>query len=253
MCRCLGTLKNGEQKSFPVDDYSRQVFLILNRRNANKYHFAVTIPAGTENVFLAGQFYSQATTAVFRFEGGYQTPEQQTREAARQKRQSRITIIAIAVGIILAAALSYMSSQLAGKVDPKTFSYQDFSITLTEDFVQCSYDNTDVAFESDEVAVFASRDDKGYFGNISLKDYAQMAIQASGRADTQLHQEGARIWITYTARIDGMEYFYMVQFYESEDAFWLVNFATPIGFREKYENQFMKWADSVIVARTAAA
>lgn len=246
-CRLLGTLKNGEQKSFLVDEESRQVFLIFKPRTKDKLNSSVTIPAGAANVFLTGKYAMDGGAFPFRFEGVPLTPQQQERAQMQKKKQKRSTILGVILGTILGIGLVFLGGHFAGKAEAKTFIQGEFSITLNEDFEKADLGDYYAGFESDDVVVVANREDKSYFGNISLEQYAQL-VQKNDPS-LQLRRENGLICMTYTRTVDGMEYFYMLFCYESQDAFWTVNFATPVGFRKNHEKHFIEWAGTVKISQ----
>ena len=69
-CRKLGNLKNGETATFAISDRAAKVFVIADKASRNYSNDYYPIPAGTEDVTIAGKNkYSPFIGNPFRFEG----------------------------------------------------------------------------------------------------------------------------------------------------------------------------------------
>ena len=249
-CRFLDTIKNGEEKRFLIDHEARQVFLIFNIKTKDKLSSSVTIPAGDENVALVGKYRMDSGAVFFHFEGMELSPEQKARQQAQKKKNTRNMLLGALVGTLVGVAMIFLASGGFSKTPNKTFTKGDFSITLTEDFTESSLDDFYAYYQSDEVMAVVLQEDKALFGNMSLTKYADFLAEANGYDTTQKEKDGIP-YFSYTATIEGLNYYYMVFCYESENAFWAVNFGTPIGNRDDLESSFMKWAQSVQISAAA--
>ena len=69
-CRKLGTLKNGETKTFEIEDNFAKLFVIIDRFSKGYCNEFYNIPAGTEDIELSGKNEFNLTTGnAFRFDG----------------------------------------------------------------------------------------------------------------------------------------------------------------------------------------
>ena len=93
--------------------------------------------------------------------------------------------------------------------------------------------------------VFTVREAKMLFDDITLEEYGELVLTANNRIGLQMKQGEGFIWFDYTDTPDGQETYYLAVCCESEDAFWIVNFATPASNREKYKEEFLDWAGSI--------
>ncbi|MBQ6852144.1 MAG: hypothetical protein IJO04_03855 [Oscillospiraceae bacterium] len=239
-CRKLGDLKNGEQKTFQIDDRQQQLFLIVDKVSKDYCNASVTIPEGQEDVSLSGKHHFVLGSNPFQFDG--------VELSAKQRKNNRKGMaIFIGAAIVGAAIGLFLPGGFLGSdtPEPKTFSKEDFSITLTDDFAQTQQEGFFAFYESKSAAVFALREDAEIFGNITLDEYGDLVLKANNRADAKMNKGDGFLWFEYTATADGQEYYYMAVCCQSENAFWVVNFATPASNREKYATIFMQWAESI--------
>ena len=128
---------------------------------------------------------------------------------------------------------------------PKTFIKEDFQITLTDDFKESQQDGFFASYESKSVLVFTLREAAENFEDITLEEYGELILESNNRTDATMHKSNELIWFEYTDTPKNQEFYYMVFCCQSEDAFWIVNFATPATNREKYKETFLQWAASI--------
>ena len=248
-CRKLGELKNGEEKTFSVGTGAAKVFVIADKLSRNQFNDYYPLPAGEEDVRLTGknQFHPGAGNP-FRFDGV-------TDEAvlANRKKGNRSGIVVIVVAVLLGLVLGLMgpiSSRMANN-EPKTFTADGLTITLTAAFEPQEYEGFTQCYEGSGTAVMALKEEFSLisgFGDYSLEEYGLLVIESNGLEDTALKLNENVTYFTYTTDLgDGDVYFYMAAVYKGSDAFWLIQFAAPAAQQEKYESQFLEWASSVVV------
>ena len=69
-CRKLGTLKNGEEKTFLIEESEAKVFVIVDKFSKDYCNEVYTVPAGEEDVVLTGQHhFNLSNSNAFRFDG----------------------------------------------------------------------------------------------------------------------------------------------------------------------------------------
>lgn len=243
-CRKLGEIKNGETKTFPIGDGEQQVFLIVDKMSRNYCNATVTLAAGQEDVVLSGGHKFVFGTNPFCFDGVEQSEEQR----AKQKKNSRKGMAILIAAMILGGALGhFLAGGLLPEEEAKTFTEGDFRITLTDAFEPVEETGFFAAYQTNSAMVFTVREDMGYFGDISLEEYGGLVLEANGKTGMETNQEEGLLWFEYTDAPDGQEIYYVAVCCESEDAFWIVNFATPATNRDEYRETFLDWAKTIEV------
>ena len=133
----------------------------------------------------------------------------------------------------------------------KVFACEEMRITLTDDFTEEESINSYTGvFESSECAIFVLREDKYYFGDIDLDDYADMVLEANknaGREVGELHRKDGIPLFEYEFTNDstGQTFKYYTTVFESDDAFWLVQFTCYSDDYKDMLSKFHKWARSI--------
>ncbi len=259
-CRKLGTLKNGETKSFYIPEEETRVFVIADRLSKNYCNDYLVIPAGRENVILSGKnSFDPVSGSAFHFDA--QPDGERILHWTRCRNIGAAVLIAamliamlpsmIMLGLSLVALPSTgrPNIELPDYDSPKMFGRGNFYITLTDDFRQkqapyfAEYESTAVT-----VSVYkwpkVGNDIAGYE---SLEAFSQMTQELNGH-DAPLRQE-ENFWYYCTYQDDPGEtlhgYFMM---YEAEKDFYIVQFSLASGVHyTKCHSKIMQWADSVIV------
>ena len=124
------------------------------------------------------------------------------------------------------------------------------NITLSEEFKETTVKNYTVAYDSKKVAVLALKEPFTLidgFENNTLDQYADLVIQANGLSSSQKKTDNGLIWFEYD--FDNPEnkntYRYFTYVYKTNDAFWMVQFATLKSNSEKLSQEIAEWAKSV--------
>lgn len=248
-CRKLGVLKNGQQQTFLIGDEVQQIFLISGKLTRNLFYSTLMIPAGQENVALSGKHHFVLGSNPFRFDGIPPTPQQKALEKKQARKGIAILIVAVVLGWMVGG---FIGRQLFSPDKPKakTFTKEDFSITLTDEFEEATLDGFYAAYESPSAAVFTLRESKFFFGDISLEEYVQLVFKANGQIGMKANSHRNMLWFSYEKVVDGRNMYYMAFCCEGEDAFWLVQFVTPSTNKDDYTETFLKWAESIRVEAT---
>jgi hypothetical protein len=159
----------------------------------------------------------------------------------------------ITAAIVLVFALGLLGGCGLNSAAERRFTKEGFSITLTENFAEESADGYIVAYSSDRdrVVVMAQREDFALFReiglstNISLREYAQIAIDANGVNSHVEEREGV-VFFTY----DNNGYSYFATVHRAPDAYWLVQFSCLTGDFDKRFDNFVAWAKTIEVEQT---
>lgn len=249
-CRLLGTLANGEEKSFYIEENAAKVFVIADKMSRDYCYDCRNLPEGNEDIYLTGKnAFNPATGNAFRFEGG--TDEEIAKRHKESKKGGLIVLItAIVIGLtagwIIGSGVTYSKK----KATPKDFSYEEMTITLTALFKEEEVEGRTV-FTSNDVAVFVLRENF-VAGDIDLsgytvRGYAELARENNPvMADATYEETDGVPNMVYTyAGDDGKTYVYFTTFYKSSDAFWIVQYFVNESRYESRKPKFIEWAKTV--------
>lgn len=249
-CRLLGTLANGEEKSFYIEENAAKVFVIADKMSRDYCYDCRNLPEGNEDIYLTGKnAFNPATGNAFRFEGG--TDEEVAKRHKESKKGGLIVLItAIVIGLtagwIIGSGVIYSKK----KATPKDFSYEEMTITLTALFKEEEVEGRTV-FTSNDVAVFVLRENF-VAGDIDLsgytvRGYAELARENNPvMADATYEETDGVPNMVYTyAGDDGKTYVYFTTFYKSSNAFWIVQYFVNESGYESRKPKFIEWAKTV--------
>ena len=199
-CRKLGELKNGEEKTFLVDERAARVFVIADKLSKNYCNEFYPLPEGEEDVVLTGKnCFNLSAGNPFRFDGVTDEAVLQNRKKGK-KRGALIYAIAIVVGVIIGLSsnfsiLSFFESSPA----PKTFSDAGMEITLTDAFEKNdATENFDLCYQSKTVVVQMFREP--FSAAEEMKDwtpqeYAEVLIEIN-ELDAEVKTEDGLVYFS---------------------------------------------------------
>lgn len=248
-CRKLGEIKNGETQTFSIDNNAVKVFAIAGKVSRNYCYDYYPVPAGEEDVNLSGNnHFNPGAGNPFRFDGV--TDET---VLANRKKGNRVGIVifaaALVVGFLLGLANIYLRDYLDSQ--PKNFSDDGISITLTAEFEAMEYEGFTQCYEGKQAAVMALREEFSIapvLKDYSVEDYGRLVLRGNSMDEKDLVVTEDLVYFTFVRPVEnGKEYFYLAAVYRGSDAFWLIQFAAPESLREDYEPLFLQWAASVTV------
>lgn len=247
-CRKLGDIKNGERKTFQIGDEKQRVFLIVDKLSKEYCNASATIPEGQEDVELSGKHHFIFGSNPFRFDGVQLSEEQLAKQRKNNRKGTVIMVASAIVGVTIGLFLpgGFLNPDTA---EPKTFAKDDFRITLDDTFQETQLEGYFSFYESKSIIVFTLREDAEIFGDITLEEYGELVLEANNRTDATMNQSGKFIWFEYTDTPEEQEIYYISACYQSEDAYWIVSFATPATNRDNYKETLLQWAASVEVGK----
>lgn len=253
-CRLLGTLKNGEENTFSIDTAELKVFVIAGPVSKNFCNDFCRIPAGEEDVFLSGRNeFNPATGNAFRFDGVPDADALLNRQKGNQKGQT-VLIVSIIVGVVLgigvAGAIFTSVFIQALKTHPKTFTYEEMSITLTDKFKKTYLDDGTLCYDSSDISVFVLKDaDLDEYDIFTLDDYtdALMVMDFGDTPSAKIRNADGLTYIeyTYSDPENNEVYHYFAHVYQSGNDFWMLTFAIYESDLVKYQPQILDYAKSV--------
>ena len=246
-CRFLGRLKTGETQTFQVGDEAVKIYVIadkLSKEYANEYY---QLPEGTEDIVLEGQVKLSPGNNMFRFDNN-------NSEGIREKRKkgSRIGIAVLVGAVIVGVAVGRLIPDLIQKGQnntPKQFSAEGMTITLTEAFKSVQISDFTSCYESKEVLVMNMKQSFAEIPGLksmTLEEY-RTALTANVQADREMKDYGGipGFEYDYTSADQKESYHYRVYLFKTDDAFWIVEFATRQNKFSSWESRIDEWAKSV--------
>ena len=248
-CRKIGDLKNGEEKTFQIDEQEVKIYVIADKLSKDYCNEFYQLPAGQEDVFLSGKNkFNPANGNAFRFDNN-----ESEETIASRKRGARKGLLILIVAIIVGAVFGYSitSNLFLNKTpEPKDFSSNGMNITLTDEFVKTDIENYIVAYDSKNVAVFALKEAFALADGLqdyTLEQYGNLVLQNNNLSASKLQNlEGLTEFeyeFTNPDTKDTYKYFSFV--YKAADAFWLVQFATLAENVDEYSPKILEWAKTV--------
>ena len=248
LCRKLGEVGNGETVSFPIDENETKVYVIADKLSKGYCNEFMTVPAGFEDVALTGKnHYNPAAGNPFRFDGNDSADVKQNR-----KKNAGIGWIVLIASFVVGAVIGILISTglLFGDNDPKTFTQDGFSITLTEAFDLVEDDTFDICLESWDAAVLVTKDafaDYEGLEQYTLREFGEETIYLFDLQDTKLQSSGELLFFEYEGS-DGRDvYCYLAVVFKGDDGFWTVQFGCEDNDYDEYRGLFLDWATTVDV------
>ncbi len=246
-CRRLGMLTNNSEQSFEIDDRSRRLFVVQNPTSKSTYQEAYAIPEGSDDVYVSGRNYFRGLGNPFYFDNN---PDA---EVVKKRKKSIALTWAAFVGIIIFVALiGVLPTLLKGPLEPKDFTYGDFTITLTSHFKDDGVDQYESQWYYDgttSVTVFEDTFDD-LSESYTLKGYTDLMLDAL--EDIKVIQEpeiiGSRAELTYKDEQLFGDVIYYTVIIRTKDSFWVAQFIADEEDAERLMSKYEEWANSIKVS-----
>ena len=243
-CRKLGTLKNGEEKTFPISEQALKVFVIADKLSRNHCSEVMQLPAGTENISLSGKNHFNPTGGnPFYFDGVTDRVTLDNRKHTK-KSGTIIMVAALIVGLLLGIVINALEPTA-----PKTFTTAGMEITLTDDFRESKLEGFTMCYGSKDMAVYTIKEVFSLvegFGDYTVEEYCQQLLQANeldGKVQIQNH-DGLLFFECSAPGDKGTEY-HMSFFFKASDAFWSIQFAVLEEDAAQLRDTILDYAKSV--------
>lgn len=252
-CRKLGTLKNGEEKSFDIEDKAARIFVIadsLSKEYCNEFY---DLPEGQEDIFLSGKNeFNPASGNAFRFDNNPSEAALANRKQGT-RRGFVVYVAAIIVGFI-AGYLIVAGLFSAPEPQEKTFSSGGMTITLTDEFQKASLEGYSAVYNTEKIVVFTLKESFTLLEGLedyTLKQYGEVVVENNGLDQNELKTKDGLTYFEYdyTDSVTKESYHYFAYIYRSDDAFWLIQFATLKKDANTYAQQIAEYAKSVTFSK----
>lgn len=239
-CRKLGTLKNGAEENFLIDNNEAKIFVIGDKLTKDYCNDFYTIPAGEEDISLSGKnHYNLLNANAFLFDGV--NDEEVLQKRKKNKRKGIIIIIAC----IIAGVIIGLLPNLLSKPEPKVFaSKAGITITLTDEFKRNEHSVFTDVYSSSKASVSILQD-KFNGTNYSIVEYGRLYLKANNMESLPLEEIDGMTCFEVTENENGVEYTYLGFIFKDTDCFWVTLFKTYQNDYDELRPQFIDWAKSI--------
>ena len=247
-CRVLGTLKDGEEKTFEIPTEPVRIFAIPGKMTKGLSNDYIHIGPGEEDYFVTGRVrFLRNGFASFYFDGDVGSESRANRDKV-VKRGWIVNVCGFVIGFALAFGLAFGLGNTG-----KTFSEDGLSINLPYGFYEQNQLFYTACYASDDAVVitlkepFYSIKGAGYSPeSMTPSDYARI-VKNNNNLSTPIQTKDGLSYFEWTAKhpSQNVDFSYMGVAFKSDDAFWLVQFGTYSYLYDGYKDDFFKWAKSV--------
>ena len=253
-CSLLGSLKNGEEKSFEIDEQAAKIYVIGDKlmRNHNEYY---QIYPGYADVYISGKnYYNPNMGNPFQFDNNENSVTMQTRKRLKRKGIRRFFLF-ILIGVLLGIPIGLIKGGVIrlSPPEPEIFSTQGISITLSDEFIDVTLANEDyfdVMYSSRDVAVLMHRFEFSQMEEPEAVSMEDFLLSIDFGPEIELfgpYTNGDLYWFEYELFNPNIneDFFFATFYYKGYDSFWEVQFGLPARLAEEYSELIFQWAGSV--------
>lgn len=155
---------------------------------------------------------------------------------------------------LITFAFMLFSFAACNNITDEVFEKDNFSITLTSEFMEKEYENYFVSYDSKNILVAVIKEPFSAlegFENYTLAQYADLMKLNCTKDNITPSDVTEKDGVTYFEysffNKDGNSFKYFTAIYKGDDAFWTVQFATPLSDYEGFKIQILEFAKSVKV------
>lgn len=258
----IGTLKNGEEQSFEIENSACKIAVIAGKMSKDYCSDIYPLEEGEEDVYLSGKAdYDPVRGNPFKFNNN-----NSELAIANRNKGTKKGIIVLVAALIVALVIGFAISVIPTLIDvfgditqPKDFTVDRLTITLTEDFRESDeykdiegYEDT-VFLKTDYTYCFI--DNVKYNGDeefkaMSLMDYTEYVSSFSPVEKWPEIEEGDGFLYYEYVYVDeetGDKYYNIVAVYKCDTSFYIVNFETMNENKESFYDKFMECFESVTI------
>lgn len=159
--------------------------------------------------------------------------------------QSRLMLY-LAVLLVLGLAVGVLTfGGSCRTAEPRSFTAGGFSITLTDAFEEGGHEGFHAAYVSPASLVYVVREEATPDDPLTLKEYAQRLQETNSDGTLEMQEQDGFVFFEFTAQTESQNVYMLIACYQSQDAYWAVNMATPEENKEDFRQLFLSWAASV--------
>ena len=141
------------------------------------------------------------------------------------------------------------------QANPKDFTCEGMTITLTDRFKEANYEGYTVCYESSDMMVIVLKESfslQAGLSDMTLDEYANLVRQANAsKSPSELtkHENYQSMEYSYLNEQENQTYTYFSTMFKGTDAFWLIQFASREEDYASCKETFMNFANSVKFAQ----
>ena len=157
----------------------------------------------------------------------------------------------IAIVLLLCVTLLALTACFGEK--EKEFTVDEMTITLTTQFTEKDVYGQTKCYQSIRTLVTVLKESYSSLGvtsTFTLKQYTQAVLDAN-KLDATITQGDKYYSFSYEKDVSGQTYYYFATTHKADNAFWLIQFSCFSSDKDKYQETFEKWADSVVFEANA--
>lgn len=168
------------------------------------------------------------------------------------KKKITAIIIFVVVAVIV-VFIGILGSKLSNGT-LKDYSTDDLSFQSTETLTKKTVSGYGIYFENvaGDVIVLGNKESKSDLSKVGYEDltlekYATVIYEGEEDTISELKQSDDKkfYYFTYDYKEGSEDIFYVGAMYETEEDYWLINFACKLSEQKKYEEKFIEWASTV--------
>ena len=242
-CKKVGSLSFRSQLTFDAQNEDLEIFLVFENGIDTPKFVKYQMPDGQGDVVMT---IGGKTTSDISF-GNY---EKRSNAFSRMDGGKRVLLIvaAVAVFLILLHGLLHTNKFLRSisKI-PETFETADLSITLSKAFVNENADGFYAFYITRTCSAGLIRESFDVFPklkDVDFDEYCRMMIKANPSLSPKIIKEDGLTYFVFEQQWEEL-FKYRIYIYQTDDAYWLVQFATPADKYDYWSDCFNKWAKSV--------
>lgn len=250
-CRKLGAVKNGQEATFTIDNFSKEIYVIQDKISKNFCCELYELPAGDSDVVLYGKNeYNPLHGNGFRFYNN-DTP----RVLANKKKNSKKMAIFLAICVCVGLIVGFLSG--SGLLDSlflqdETFNCKDMSITLTSEFYEEADSYYDGIYYDSDVCCYVLKekysDLSEVMENNTLEEYMKLIIDSNEYEEifnTNTISAPYSFEASFRDEETGDDLYGYYYFYKNGDDYWFVQFVIYLEDKDELKDTVAKYAKSV--------
>ena len=164
-------------------------------------------------------------------------------------------VIGSIAGVAIIIVSLFLILFLNNEDGDKEYSTNDFTFISSEKLTKKKLEKYDYYFENENssVVILGVKEEKeelakleGY-ENLTLESYAKVIYEGEEDTTSELkyNEKANYYYFSYNYTGGSEDIFYIATMYETEEAFYIINFASELKKKNDYEKEFIKWADSL--------
>ena len=247
-CRMLGEIKNGEEKTFEIENVATKIYAIADKSSRDYCNDLYQLDEGEEDIFLSGKCkFNPAAANAFHFNGN--NGNESTANRKKSVTKGAFVLIGAMVFGLLAGYFGMNLILGSGSNKPKEFQVDNMSITLTKDFDQINKSGYRTAFVSRDVSVLVSEDSISASGSIlshfTSEEYAKYIMELNN-VEGEVKTDGDLVGFSFSGEDSkGDKYQYYAYVYTHDNVHWMIQFAVRANQAGKYADKIEGFAKSV--------